>query len=251
MQILKLGGSVITDKNKPQTANMQAIKSLAKAVSHVWNSGVHDIVLVHGAGSFGHSLVLEHGLDNGVRTDEQKAAAAKTHAACEKLTGMVVNALVEEGVPAAALSPPLLIVQTNKRIVKFDQKKVLDSLAMGYMPVLRGDMVPDTTLGMSVCSGDQIVAYLGKKAERIVVGTNVDGVMADGKVVPLITSQNFAKYEAHLGASGSPDVTGGMAGKIKELLAGKVSAYVVNAHRPERLEALLMGKKTICTQIEF
>ncbi len=251
MQILKLGGSAITDKNKAQTANMEAIRSLAKAIARVWHSGVHDIVLVHGAGSFGHALVLEHKIDEGVHTDEQKLAAAKTHAACAKLTGLLANALLEEGVPAISLPPTLLIVQTNKRIVKFDQKKVLDCLAMGYLPILRGDMVPDTALGMSVCSGDQIASYLGKKAERIVLGTDVDGVLADGKVVPLITSQNFSEYEKHLGASGSPDVTGGMAGKIKELLAGKVSAYVANARHPERLEALLLGKKTICTQIEF
>jgi len=116
---------------------------------------------------------------------------------------------------------------------------------------LRGDMVPDTALGMSVCSGDQIVARLGKKAERIVLGTDVDGVLVGGKVVPLITSQNLCKIEPHLCDSSKPDVTGGMGGKIKELLAGKVSAYVVNARHPERIEALLQGKKTICTQIEW
>jgi isopentenyl phosphate kinase len=251
MQILKLGGSAITEKDRPQTPNLPAIRSLAQMLGRLWKSGVHDIVLVHGAGSFGHSLVLEHDIDNGVRTDEQKLAAAKTHAACAKLTSLLVEALLAEGVPAISLPPTMLITQTNKRIVKFDEKKVNDCLAAGYLPILRGDMVPDTALGMSVCSGDQIVARLGKKAKRIVLGTNVDGVMAEGKVVPLITSQNFAKFEKHLSISSSPDVTGGMAGKIKELLAGKVSAFVANAHHPERLEALLQGKKALCTQIEF
>ena len=251
MQILKLGGSVITDKDKPQTADTQAIASLAKMLGRLWKADVRDIVLVHGAGSFGHVLVLEHNIDEGVETDEQKLAAAETHAACAKLTAILVGALIEEGVPAISLPPSMLITQTDKRIVKFDEKKVLDCLAMGQLPVLRGDMVPDTALGMSVCSGDQIVARLGRRAERIVLGTNVDGVMADGKVIPLITSQNFSKYEEHLRPSDSPDVTGGMAGKIKELLAGKVSAYVVNARHPERLEALLMGRKAVCTQIEF
>ena len=251
MQILKLGGSVITEKDKPQTANLPAIRSLAQMLGRVWKSGVHDVILVHGAGSFGHALVLEHGIGEGVRTDAQRLAYSQVHTACAKLTALLVDALLAEGVPAISLPPALLITQTNKRIVKFDQKKVLDYLAMEYMPVLRGDMVPDTALGGSVCSGDQIVARLGRRAERIVLGTNVDGVMAEGKVVPLITSQNFSKYEVHLGVSSSPDVTGGMAGKIKELLAGRVSAYVTNARHPERLEALLMGKKTVCTQIEF
>jgi isopentenyl phosphate kinase len=112
-------------------------------------------------------------------------------------------------------------------------------------------MVPDTILGMSVCSGDQIVARIGRKAERIIIGTNVDGVMADGKLVPLITSQNLSKFEQYLGPSSSPDVTGGMKGKIKELLETRVSAFIANAYYPERIEDLLRGKKSICTQIEF
>ena len=251
MQLLKLGGSVVTKKDTPQTANIEAIKSLAKMLGRVWKSGVHDIVLVHGAGSFGHSMVIEHKINEGVHTHDQRLASAKTHAACVDLTSLIVDALLEEGVPAISLPPALLIVQTKKRICKFDEKKVLDYLASGYMPILRGDMVPDTELGNSVCSGDQIIARLGRKAERIVLGTNVDGVLADGKVVPLITSQNYAKIEPHLHRSGAPDVTGGMAGKVKELLEGKVSAYVANAHHPERLEALLLGKKAICTQIEW
>ncbi len=251
MQILKLGGSVITYKDKPQSADLEAIRALAKMVGEAWQAGIRDIVLVHGAGSFGHSLVLEHKIDDGVSSDQQKVAVARTHAACAKLTALLVAALLENGVPALSFPPSMLIVQTHKRIVKFDEKKVLDCLAGGYLPILRGDMVPDTVLGMSVCSGDQIVARLGRRAERIVLGTDVDGVLVEGKVVPLITSQNFGNIEPHLSESGSPDVTGGMAGKIKELLQGKVSAYVANARHPERIGALLRGKRTICTQLEF
>ncbi len=251
MQLLKLGGSVITKKDRPHTEDMDAIRSLAQMLGRVWKSGIHDIVLVHGAGSFGHALVIEHKLNDGVKTDAQKLAACQTRVACGKLSAILANALIEEGVPAIILPTGTLAVSTNRRLIKFDEKKVLNTLAMGYLPILRGDMVPDTALGMSVCSGDQLVARLGKKSERIVLGTNVDGVMADGKVVPLISSQNFAKFEAHLGNSSSPDVTGGMAGKIKELLEGKVSAYVANARHPERLEALLAGKKALCTQIEW
>ncbi|VVB56494.1 Isopentenyl phosphate kinase [uncultured archaeon] len=251
MQILKLGGSVITQKDRPQTADLEAIRRLAKMLGGLWKSGVRDIVLVHGAGSFGHALVIQHRLDNGVKTEAQKLACAQTRAACAKLSAIVAQALLDEGVPAMVLPTGLLAVSTNKRISKFDEKKVLSCLAAGYLPILRGDMVPDASLGFSVCSGDQLVARLGKKAERIVLGSDVDGVLADGKVIPLITSQNFAKYESHLRPSDSPDVTGGMAGKVKELLSVKVSAYVANALQPERLEALLQGKKTICTQIEW
>ena len=48
--ILKLGGSVITAKSKPQTLNVRAIKNIAKIISEFDKP----IIVVHGAGSFGH-----------------------------------------------------------------------------------------------------------------------------------------------------------------------------------------------------
>jgi len=103
MQILKLGGSVITYKDKPQSADLEAIRALAKVIGEAWQAGIRDIVLVHGAGSFGHALVLERKIDNGVRTDEQKVGAANTHAACAKLTTILIEALLAEGVPIEAV----------------------------------------------------------------------------------------------------------------------------------------------------
>jgi len=119
------------------------------------------------------------------------------------------------------------------------------------VPVLYGDMVMDSSLGFSVCSGDQIVAYLAKWADKVVMASAVDGVMADGKVVPRITKKNFASVAKHLKKSDKPDVTGGMEGKIREIMNIGKPAYVVNAEKPERVEALLLGKKAICTKIEL
>lgn len=249
MIILKLGGSAITDKKGWMSANRKAIAALASAVAKVWKAGALDLVIVHGAGSFGHPLVLKWKLDNGVRTAEQKVACARTHLACCALSALVTGALVEKGVPAVSIPPAEVVKSRNRRIASFSMKPVSAALQSGKVPVLFGDMVPDVKLGFSVCSGDQIVAYLGKKAKRIVLASNVEGVMAGGKLVPLITSRNFASIAKHLGGSSSKDVTGGMAGKIREIMAIKKPAYIVNARKPERIVALLLGKKAICTEI--
>ncbi|MEM4195305.1 MAG: hypothetical protein QXY05_03270, partial [Candidatus Anstonellales archaeon] len=83
-----------------------------------------------------------------------------------------------------------------------------------------------------------------------VLGTNVDGVLADGKVVEKITRKNFEKVSKHLGGAGTTDVTGGMRGKILEIMKARRPAYVVNALHPNRIEALLLGKKKpVCTEI--
>ena len=251
MQLLKLGGSAITEKEGYMKANEKAIAALAAMVARVWKSGAKDMVIVHGAGSFGHALVLKYGINNGVRTMEQQRGCRKTQEACAYLSSLVVGALAKEGGPAVSIAPHYITGSKHRRIETFNQSPVVECLTEGRLPVLYGDMVMDSKLGFSVCSGDQIASYLAKWADRVVMASNVDGIFADGKLVPKITRANFAKIKKHLSGSKTPDVTGGMAGKIAELMKVKAPCYVVNASKPERVSALLLGKKTVCTEIRF
>ncbi len=251
MQLLKLGGSAITVKEGYMKENKASIAALAKAIAKVWKTGERNMIIVHGAGSFGHALVLEYGINNGVRTMEQQKGCRKTQEACANLSSLVVGALAKEGVPAVSIAPHSIIVSKNRRIATFDESPVLESLAEGMLPVLYGDMVMDSALGFSVCSGDQVISHLAAWADRVVMASNVDGIFADGKLVGKITRASFGKIKRHLSGSKTPDVTGGMAGKIAELMEVKAPIYVVNARKPDRVSALLLGKKTICTEIRF
>ena len=251
MIVLKLGGSAITKKHGYMRPDAAGIARLASAVARAWRAGVRNVVLVHGAGSFGHAPVLRYGINNGVRSGKQRLGYAITHSSVSRLSSLVADALLKKGVPAVSIPPAAIVRQENRRIASFDSKIVLGYIKAGYLPVLYGDMVLDSRLGGSVCSGDQIAAHLGRKASRMIFATNVDGVLACGKTVPEITKENFAEVKRHLLSSGAPDVTGGMAGKIAEILSVKTPAYVVNAKKPERVVALLLGKKAICTKIKL
>ena len=250
MQVLKLGGSVLTRKGGYMELDQKNIDSLAAMLGGAWKAGIRDFILIHGAGSFGHPLVLKYGLDKGVRTDAQKEGMALTHAACTRLSQAVVDALLKNGVPAVAVPPTSLGRLSNGRISKFDSATVLDILSSGFLPVLHGDMMLDDKLGCAVCSGDQLVSYFGKGAERVIVGTNVDGIMADGKVVPEISRGNIGSILAHVKGAETADVTGGMRGKLEELLKIGRPAYIANALHPERIEKLLRGEKAICTLVD-
>jgi isopentenyl phosphate kinase len=84
----------------------------------------------------------------------------------------------------------------------------------------------------------------------IVLATNVDGVLDDkGKVIPLITRENLPGISRHLKRTEN-DVTGGMKGKIEELLALGTASCIVNAANPERIEAIFSGKDAVCTKID-
>lgn len=249
MKIVKVGGSLITRKSGYREPEMQSITSIASALAAIWKKGMRDFIVVHGAGSFGHALVLKHGINDGVQSTAQKLGYADTHAACSELSLLLVKALIDAGAPAVSIPPAVVVTQKGRRISSFNMKIVDDYLRSGYLPVLYGDMVPDSALGGSVCSGDQLVAYLGKQADSIILATNVDGVLDDkGNVIPKITSANFADVSRHLRHQAG-DVTGAMAGKLKELLALDTPSYIINGARPERMEALMAGKPAICTEV--
>ncbi len=57
MEILKLGGSVVTHKDRPRTPNTEAITRLATEVA---TAGPRRLIMVHGGGSYGHPLAKEY-----------------------------------------------------------------------------------------------------------------------------------------------------------------------------------------------
>lgn len=249
MKILKIGGSVITDKKGYKKPQHEQMKQMARAVGQVWSARERDLIVVHGAGSFGHALVQRHEINEGIQTDSQRFGYADTHASCAELSQLLVNAFLKENIPAISISPNSIIRQRNKRICEFNEDVIFNYLSDGYLPVLYGDMVPDLQLRGSVCSGDQIMAWLGRKADFLVFATNVDGVLdSKGRLIEEISQENYEEVLKHLRETKN-DVTGAMKGKIEELLGLGTVSYIVNAAYPQRLIALLKGDKTICTEI--
>ncbi|MBR9677941.1 MAG: uridylate kinase, partial [Nanoarchaeota archaeon] len=79
---------------------------------------------------------------------------------------------------------------------------------------------------------------------------SVDGILKDEKVIPMINS--FSVIEDVLGGSDGVDVTGGMAGKLKELCdscpkGGKVR--IVNGLVEGRDLKALKGERVVGTEI--
>ena len=62
------------------------------------------------------------------------------------------------------------------------------------LPVLYGDMVTDSNLGFSVCSGDQIAAYLAKSAEPCGAWQATwRAFLPTGNLIKNITRANFCQ----------------------------------------------------------
>jgi isopentenyl phosphate kinase len=146
----------------------------------------------------------------------------------------------------------------NGKIASADLKPLMKMLELGMVPVLYGDVVPDIARGVSILSGDSIVAYLARKlrAERVIVGVDVDGVYTanpkirkDARLLRVITPTTWRKL-SFTADEETKDVTGGMGYKIKELLELAkigIESEIVNALKPGVVRRVLTGKKGLGT----
>ena len=67
MYIIKLGGSVITDKSKKSFFKTNLMNNLSKEIKKANKK----CIIVHGAGSFGHILAKKYKLNNGYKNNSQ------------------------------------------------------------------------------------------------------------------------------------------------------------------------------------
>jgi len=257
--ILKLGGSAITVKKKAFTPNLNVINRLALEIK---KADVHPLIIVHGGGSMAHPIAKKFKIKEGYKRRGQLMGFAETHYAMVKLNELILDALIEQGLPAVNVQPSACVVTENGRIRSMEIKPLLELLKLGCIPVLHGDAVFDAVLGFTILSGDQLVANLAVNldAERIVLGVDVDGIYtADPKLDPkakLIKTMSIEKLkdiQNKIGNSLADDVTGGMLGKVVELLPAieqKIPTIIVNATKPNRVCKAIRGEKVAGTVIQ-
>ncbi|AKH97934.1 isopentenyl phosphate kinase [Halanaeroarchaeum sulfurireducens] len=221
--ILKLGGSVVTDKDRRETVDDAALANAADAIAEADTEG---LVVVHGGGSFGHP----NAADRNVSATEGTTDAADVraiHRAMGELLTTVTDELGAAGVPAVPVRPLSAGYRTVAGDVELSTETIAMMLEEGFVPILHGDVFATAGRGATIVSGDELVVALAAEldAERIGVCSTVPGVLDDeGDVVPTI--ERYAEAETVLGGSGSTDVTGGMAAKVESLLDATAPAYV-------------------------
>lgn len=222
--ILKIGGSAITDKNGELAAKTEVINRLAEEIKR---ADLDNLIIVHGGGSFGHPMAKKWNLKDGYKEPTQKLGFAETHHVMTVLNGLVMDSLIWHEIPAVSVAPSCGFITENGKIKSSECMILEKMMKMGFTPVLYGDAVLDEKIGFTVLSGDQLVAYLAikYKASKIVLGVDTDGLFdADPKVdqnakpYKHLTLEELKKIHGKLGKASGTDVTGGMQGKIAELI---------------------------------
>jgi isopentenyl phosphate kinase len=257
--VLKLGGSVITHKEKLKTPNLDAIRRLGQEVA---DAQVRNLILIHGGGSYGHPLAKLHRIQEGYSDPSQIPGFTETHQAMLELNQLVVGHLLQCNIAAFAVSPSSFIITKGGRITTLNANILTHLLELEFVPVLFGDAVLDEAKGFTILSGDQLVASIATrfKASKVVIGVDVGGLhtldpksASDAAPIARITLQSLKAFLASLEGAKTTDVTGGMLGKMRELVpaidAG-IPAIIVNAAEEGNVYKALKGEDVIGTRIE-
>lgn len=251
LTVLKLGGSVITKKGEPMTPDLEAIQRLAKEIA---KAQVDRLIVVHGGGSFGHPLAKQYNIKQGYVEPSQLEGFSKTHQAMLKLNKLVVDALICNNIAAFSVSPSSCILTKDGRIQLFFRKTLALLLDIDCVPVLFGDVVLDNQKGFTIVSGDQLTSVIAKrfKADRIVLAVDVDGLYTgdpkeatSAQFVSHVTQQKLETLIHNIGEAQVTDVTGGMLGKISELMQAievGIPALVVNGSKDGYIYRALKGE---------
>jgi isopentenyl phosphate kinase len=221
---LKLGGSLITDKSQRETAQIGTLQRLAKEISEAIRAKPETHLLVgHGSGSFGHAAAAEFGVQEGVKTAEEWLGVREVWAAANRLHRIVMDILMEAGLPAFSFPPSAYTIADGGEIAQLPDEPIRRALKAGQLPVVQGDIVFDRSQGAAILSTEKVMAHLAMtlKPERILLAGIEEGVFehypARERAMPEISAEQVANIQ--LEGADATDVTGGMAHKVEQALA--------------------------------
>jgi len=253
--LVKLGGSVLTDKARLRTPRRPAIRRLAQELASVREP----ILIVHGAGSFGHILARKHKLNEGASSPAKRIAAARVQADVRILDQLVVDGLNRAGLAAVPIPPAAVLSLEEGQVSTMDLTPFLEFASMGFTPVTFGDVVRDVRRGFSICSGDLMMLELSRAfhPDRAVFAADVDGLFtADPKrrrtaqLLESVGPEDLKKIE--FSSTFRTDVTGSIEGKVHrmfEIAAHSGECMIVNGNVKNRVRDALRGKRVVGTRI--
>ena len=262
MIILKIGGSILTNKDSTESeVDNVSLKRIASEIKASLDISPKQLIIVHGAGSFGHPPATKYKIGEAFDESEypqKRIGFCETQNEVKKLNMLICEAFIEEGLPVVAIPASSFMIASNKRIVEGNLDNFKKYLNKGFIPVIYGDVVLDNELEICVISGDQLIQYLAMNLnpDKVILGTDVDGVYNKNPKThdDAIFFDKFSSLEDldTLEGTTNVDVTGGMVGKIKELLYLAdlgIESKIINAEVENNIFKVLENEKVKGTVI--
>jgi isopentenyl phosphate kinase len=238
MILIKLGGSIITNKERPLSARRKAIESILKQIKKINEPKI----IVHGGGSYGHYWSVKYDMHTKPAKYDARGVAIVKNSMIE-LNKIILDIAVKNRINAYCL-PPTDFMNGNKSI----KNKILtmnDISKSGLIPITFGDALWFGQKKSYILSGDVIMTTIAKilKPRLSVFVLDVDGVYSNLKTKKLI--YDFKKEKPTISIN-KMDVTGGMTRKITEAVKisrSGLNVFFTNGNKPQRITDAVSGKK--------
>jgi isopentenyl phosphate kinase len=261
LTLIKLGGSVITNKEVPMMVREDVLKRLVKEIALAQKETGSAVIIGHGQGSFGHAPALRYKTMDGFINKESVMGMAITQDTAAQLNRIVVQELINEHIPAVSFLFSNTMITNDRKADHWCFDVLAAYLASGLVPVTGGDVIVDKKQGCTIWSTEQVLSHIAQhfgnehqyEIQRIIHVTEVDGMLTPkGVLIPKVNRTNEKEITAFLNGTKGFDVTGGMGHKIDEslqLLDKGVESYILSGLKKDNLYNALKGKDWVGTYI--
>jgi isopentenyl phosphate kinase len=252
--LVKIGGSLITDKNTPYSVHLNIIERIAKEISEIRVSGKIDLILGHGGGSFPHVSAKKYQTAQGFIDTNSGYGMCVVQNDASRLNRIVVSSLLDTGVKAMSVQTSAVCMAKDSKIQEFYLDSIKWLLRHDIVPVPYGDIGLDRNSGCCILSTEEVFRFLASALhpKKIVMVGKVDGVFtADpikdktAKLIKQINRGNWEEMKKYLAGSDGTDVTGGMIHKIEqsiEMAKLGVEVEIINGLKEGNLKRCLFGE---------
>ena len=257
--IIKWGGGLITDKSSLCTPDLEILEQLAQTVLECQSHDI-DVIVVHGAGSFGHLRAKHWRLNEGIlpnvefepdhECSSQLEAVKRVRKEMLQLNAHVCDALIQKEI-TPNIHPPHLWAKNTGPIFLGDLDRFLEQNE-AQVHVTFGDVVDvEGHQQFGILSGDDLVVRLAIElpdVKRLVFAIKgVDGLLRvppeQAKESDLI--ENWSPEIEFEGTHQSEiDVTGGIGLKADRgsfVASHGIEVIMVNGGKSERVLGAMLG----------
>jgi isopentenyl phosphate kinase len=257
---IKLGGSIITNKEVPMMVREEALNRLVKEIVLAKKETGDIYVIGHGAGSFAHVPAQNYRTMDGFVQHDSRIGMAITQDSAAQLNRIVVRAFLAQEIPAVTFACSNTVITNKRKAVTWCYEVLEEYLAKELVPITFGDVIVDQAQGCTIWSTEEVLSFLvreflkaKKPVSKIVHVTEVDGVLNEaGKVIPEIFSNQEDGIKKIIGQTKGFDVTGGMWHKLKQSFQISdlgVPSYIVSGLKENNLYNTLVGQPFVGTVI--
>ena len=225
--LIKLGGSVITNKEVPMMVRRQVLSRLVAEIARARQQTGELFIIGHGQGSFAHAPAMQFQTMEGFVRGDSVIGMAVTQDSAAQLNRIVVRESLSQQLPAVSFLFSNTLVTRGKEAVSWSGEVLEEYLDKGLLPVTGGDVIVDMEQGCTIWSTEKVLGHIAEqlqysdsfRAVRIIHVTEVPGVLdKNSGVIPAISHHNLAEVKEAISDTKGFDVTGGMWHKIEESL---------------------------------